>query len=118
MFELQTLRPVPGFEELGDVELRELPYGAVRAALAAGASIDRSTEALFAASLHIDGKPVGLEGLDALPGRVSGSVSAAVARCMELHGLGRRPPAEPDADADADETPPSASAEAPPTGEA
>jgi len=97
MFELQTIDPVPGLEELGTrVELRELPYRAVRAALAAGRAAERSTEALFAASLHVDGMPLGLDGLDALAGRYTGAVQRAMERCLGMHGL--LPPAADEAE--------------------
>jgi len=103
MFELQVIHPVPGFDALGtDVELRELPYGEVRAALAAGRAAERSTESLFAASLHIDGKPLGLAGLDALPGRLSGAVQRAIERCLDLHGMLRVPAPEADEPAQED----------------
>jgi hypothetical protein len=89
MFELQVISPVPGLEALGErVELRELAYRDVRAALAAGSEVARSTEALFAASLHVDGAPLGLDALDALPGRLAGSVTRALQRCLALHGMG------------------------------
>jgi hypothetical protein len=86
-FELQR-EPCPGLADLGDeVELRELSYGALRRAMAQASETSGVGDAVLAASLHVDGEPLGLAGLDALPGRLSMAIANALTRCLELHGL-------------------------------
>lgn len=113
MFELQIVDPVPGLETLGaQVQLRELRYGALRAVMQAAQAPERAGEALLAAALYIDGAPVGLEGLDAVPGRFAGAIARAMARCLELHGMTSAATEPPRAanDAEADDAGLSASA--------
>jgi hypothetical protein len=113
MFELQTVDPVPGLEPLGArVQLRELSYGAMRAAMTSAPDGARAGEALLGASLMVDGAPLGLAALDALPGRFAGAITRALAHCLALHGLGPPTPG----DAANDEAP--AEAGAPAAGEA
>lgn len=96
--------PVPGLADLGArVELREVSYGAVKRAMGA-APEGLVGEALLGAALHVDGEPLGLEGLLELPGRFSSAIAEALARCLEVHGLRRGAPGE-DASAE-DDTPP------------
>ena len=102
MFELQIVDPVPGLERLGDqVQLRELCYGDLRRAMSEANGVGRAGEALLARSLWVDGAPIGLEALDALPGRFAGAIARAMERCLMLHGMG--PPAAPDESAANDE---------------
>jgi hypothetical protein len=93
MFELQTVEPVEGLEGLGaQVQLRELSYGQMRAALGSAPEASRAGDALLARSLHVDGAPLGLERLDAAPGRFSGAIARAMQRCLALHGMGGEAP--------------------------
>jgi hypothetical protein len=88
MFELQTIPAPAGLAPLGSsVELRELSYGAVRRAMAEGEG-RRASEALLAASLHVDGAPLTLDTLDALPGRFSSAIGQALGQTLALHGMG------------------------------
>jgi len=91
MFDLQIVDPVPGLEALGaQVQLRELSYGALREAMGAATGAARASDALLAAALFVDGAPIGLETLDALPGRFAGPIARAMERCLELHGMTQR----------------------------
>jgi hypothetical protein len=84
MFELHTAPAPAGLAMLGSaVELRELPYGRLMEALAAGGA------SLLAASLHIDGKPIGAEALDAIPGRYAADLVEARRAVETLHDLDR-----------------------------
>jgi hypothetical protein len=86
-FDLRTERAPERLAPLGGVvELRELPYGQMRAAMASGEP-GQSTDRLFAASLHVDGAPFGYEALQALPGRFAGGIADAMSACLRLHGL-------------------------------
>lgn len=88
MFELQTVPAPAGLAALGArVELRELSYGALRRAMQAAASQGQAGEALLAACLYVDGEPLGLEALQALPGRFAGAIARALERALELHGM-------------------------------
>lgn len=95
-FELQT-RPVPdGLAAIGaSVELRELPYGKMRAAMVAAEKASESADRLLSASLHVDGAPIGFDALQALPGRFAGAISKALEQCLEMHGLSRAEAPEP-----------------------
>jgi hypothetical protein len=94
-FELQTEPAPAGLTPLGQVvELRELPYGELRETLGAGES-GTGLERVLGASLHVDGVPLGYEGLRALPGRFSGAVAIALERVGRMHGLLGAPEAEP-----------------------
>ena len=81
--------PAPeGLAMLGTVvELRELPYGLMRQAIAKGYKVQATNEGLLAESLHIDGKPLGLERLMALPGRLAGPIGKALEAVIKLHDL-------------------------------
>ena len=83
-FEL-LIQPAPaGLAGLGTVvELRELPMGQLTEALAKGG------RSILAASLHIDGVPVGAEALAALPGRFSASLAEAEVVLRRMHDLDR-----------------------------
>lgn len=95
MFELQTCPAPQALGVLGaDVTLRELPYGALRAAMAAAERPRESAERLLAASLHVDGAPIGFDALQGLPGRLAGGISQALQICMRLHGLARDEPGD------------------------
>jgi hypothetical protein len=87
-FELRVM-PAPAiFACLGGVvELREVPYGMARQALNAGGKRGYSAEGLLAVSLHVDGAPIGLDALLALPGRFTGHISKAMQAAVDLHGL-------------------------------
>ena len=78
-----------------DYELRELPYGAMKRAMRAAGALDAAGDALLAASLHVDGTPIGMDRLDALPGHLSTVIQAALVRCLELHGLSTAAAAAP-----------------------
>jgi len=81
------------------IELRELSYGATTDAMRIGGERGRASEGLLGESLHVDGKPVGLDALLALPGRYMRLVGEALGDCIEMHGL--RSTAESDDDAPA-----------------
>jgi hypothetical protein len=105
-FELQTRAAPAGLAILGGlVELREVPYGTVREAMAAGGKVGKSAEGLLAASLHVDGQPIGLAALLGLPGRFAGPIAKALAIVIELHGLQSDEPDEPENPAPADPPP-------------
>jgi hypothetical protein len=89
MFELQILPAPDGLAALGErVELHELAYGAMRAVMAAEPSSEHVGEALLAASLWVDGEPLGsLEALRELPGRFAGGILRALEACMQMYGL-------------------------------
>lgn len=90
MFELRTEPAPQGLASLGQVvELHELCYGAMRDAMAAGVGAE-SADRLLAASLHVDGEPVGYDALQALPGRFAGSIARALEQTLRLHGLGQQ----------------------------
>jgi hypothetical protein len=96
-FALQTAPAVLGV--LGaSVEIRELSYGAMRETMEASEKPGQSAERLLAASLFIDGVPLGYEALRALPGRFSGAIADALSQTMRMHGLQRAatPPEQPD----------------------
>jgi hypothetical protein len=82
------------------VELRELTYGQMRAAMRHGGEQELASEALLGAALHVDGEPLGLEGLLNLPGRFAGDVAKVMRQCHVMHGLMPEEPAP-----EGDETP-------------
>lgn len=88
MFELQ-IRPAPAsLAALGErVELHELTCGEVNQL--------KTTDALFAASLHIDGATWTSEEINALPGRFAGGLSHALRTVLAMHGLGIEEPTAP-----------------------
>ncbi len=107
MFELQTVPAPAGLAALGErVELRELSYGALRAAMQSAVVRGQAGEALLAASLHVDGEPLGLEALEALPGRFAGAIARALQRTLELHGMSLDAANEADAEAPDEDPPP------------
>jgi hypothetical protein len=67
------------------VELHELSYGALREAMRQVGEAERYTEAVLAASLHVDDAPLGLEALYALPGRFAGAITEGLRAAAELH---------------------------------
>jgi hypothetical protein len=83
----RVVEPVAGFEALGRAELHELSCGEVNRVMRQ-APDGLHGEALLAACLRIDGAPLGLERLQALPGRFFFAVRRAVDRCGVLHGFG------------------------------
>lgn len=96
-FTLQTVA-VPRLAELGAVvELRELPYGQMRAAMAAADKPGESADRLLAASLHVDGEPLGYPTLLALPARFSGAIAETLETAMRLHGIETAGPAQAEA---------------------
>jgi hypothetical protein len=88
-FELQT-RPVAQrlAEAIGGttVELRELDYGTLTAAMRDNP--DRMGEAVLARALYVDGEPFGLPNLLALPGRFANDIASALKACSAMHGMG------------------------------
>lgn len=89
MFELQT-RPAPAaLAVLGAVvELREIDYAATLDAMFAVSTSTRKArpiDGLLAACLFVDGKPIGLEALLALPGRFTRSIQQAGDMIGEMH---------------------------------
>jgi hypothetical protein len=95
MFELQTLEAPAGLLTLGDeVEIREIPVGRVIEIQGQAQSKDL-LYALLAASLYIDGEPLGTrEALLELPGRFTVGIFDGIAICMRLYML--RPKTEGD----------------------
>jgi len=98
-FELQ-IRPAPErlAAALGGsvIELRELTYRQMRDAMREGGVQDRASEGLLGASMHVDGKPVGLDAVLDLPGRFAGDIAKALVAVHEMHGLRDAAPAEDD----------------------
>jgi hypothetical protein len=89
-FQLQTEKAPAGLALLGQyVEIRELSYGAMRETMAASEQPGQSAERLLAASLYVDGQPIGYEALRGLPGRFSGAIADALGQTLRLHGLDR-----------------------------
>jgi hypothetical protein len=84
MFTLR-IEPAPGgLATLGQlVELRELPLGQLTEAMAKGG------HHIFAAALHIDGVPIGVDGMQALPGRFAADVAEAEVTLRRMHDLDR-----------------------------
>jgi hypothetical protein len=84
------IEPVPALAGLGSrVELHELSVGAVKRTIIEAAETHQSArwpDMLLGRALWIDGEPIGIERLDALPGRLTPVVTAAIKRCMVLHG--------------------------------
>lgn len=96
MFELHTEPAPAGLAPLGTtVEVRELPYGEMREAMAASEQPGQSAERLLGAALHVDGAAYGYDALRALPGRFAGAIAEALQQCLRMHGL-----STPDADDD------------------
>lgn len=109
MFQLQTEAAPSGLAPLGQVvEIRELPYGPMRDVMQASEGPGQSAERLLGASLHVDGAPVGYEGVRALPGRFSSAIGDALQQCLRMHGLVTTVVAEAEAPADADDAGPKA----------
>lgn len=90
-YDLQTEPGPAALAPLGQVELRELPYGQMRAVMAASDQPGQSAERLMAASMHVDGQPLGYEALQALPGRFAGGITTALTQCLRMHGLATEP---------------------------
>ena len=86
-FDLQTEPGPAALAPLGAVEIRELPYGEMRAAMGAGDKPGQSAERLLAASMRVDGAPLSFDALQALPGRFAGGIAAALGQCLRMHGL-------------------------------
>jgi hypothetical protein len=107
-FELQV-QPLHGkLTEAFDgaaVELRELPWIAVREAMSAGGERGFAGEGLLAASLHVDGKPVGIDALLQMPGRYTGALGVALMAVHRMHGLIGDEPEEDDEGGDGDDVP-------------
>jgi hypothetical protein len=104
-FALQT-EPVAGLEELGQCELREVPAGPLRLLMGHCHTHDLDlTFSVLAASLHVDGEPIGLERLDALPARFLGPLQPVIQACIAMHDVGGRRSAD-----DTDGAPPSGEA--------
>jgi hypothetical protein len=84
MFQLNKEPAPASLAPLGTlVELHELPMGALTDAMRKGG------HAILAASLHIDGVPVGDAGIDALPGRFAAGVAEAEIILRRMHDLDR-----------------------------
>jgi len=87
-FDLQTQSAPAALAPLGMVvELRELAYGEMREAMEQADKPGQAAERLLAASLVVDGVPLGYAALRALPGRFSGGIASALQRCLAMHGL-------------------------------
>lgn len=86
-FELQTEPGPAALAPLGDVQVRELSYGRMREVMGEADKPGQSAERLLAASMWVDGAPIGFDALQALPGRFAGAISEALAQCLRLHGL-------------------------------
>jgi hypothetical protein len=84
MFELHYEPAPAGLASLGSVvEIRELPFGQLMDLLAKGG------QHLLGASLHVDGVPIGVDALQALPGRFAASLVEAQGVMKRLHDLDR-----------------------------
>jgi hypothetical protein len=89
-YELQrTPAPQRLAEALGgtSAEFRELSFGKMQAAMRVGGDRGHASEALLAASLHVDGNPVTLDAVLDAPGRFSGVLTDAIATVIRMHGL-------------------------------
>ncbi len=96
MFEL-LIEPAPAaLAPLGEVvELRELSYGEMRAAMRSAPDPAEVGEAVLAAALFVDGEPLGtLDALHNVPGRFSGGIAQALQRVLAMHGLRSSAPDE------------------------
>jgi hypothetical protein len=98
-FALQT-KPMPArvaeaFEGQA-AELHEIPVVEVDAAMTAGrdrAGTGRGAGyGLLAASLYVDGKPVGLDAVLGAPGRFFRTIGLAMTEAMLMHGFGEPEP--------------------------
>jgi hypothetical protein len=79
--------PRPELAALGpEPQLRELTHGDVKRLMRSAPS-EEFAEALLAASLYVDGVPVGLRTLDRAPGHLTLALGEAMRRALELHGL-------------------------------
>lgn len=74
----------------GNVELRELSYGQLRAAMSKAPTIAEAAEYITADALIVDGQPYGIDALRALPGRFSGEIGALLADVVAMHGMGEQ----------------------------
>lgn len=89
MFELRT-EPFPALASLsatGAVELRELDFGRMFEAIVAAPDAVQTGLYQLAASLHVDGEPIGIDRLRALPGRYFVAIQLAQAACRRLHSV-------------------------------
>jgi hypothetical protein len=74
----------------GNAELRELSYGQLREAMTKAPTIAEAAEYITAASLIVNGQPLGIEALRALPGRFSGEIGSLLAEVVAMHGMGEQ----------------------------
>jgi len=116
MFELQTLPAPAGFEKLGQVvEFHELAYCDVKAAMNAAPTASERLEAVLGATILVDGAPLGLEGVQHLPGHMLGAIGSALEFVADYYGLVPKKPAAGEA---ANEAPATQRDEGPRMGEA
>jgi hypothetical protein len=92
-FDLQTLEAEPALQALGHVQLRELSYGDMREAMRTSGATD-AADVLLGRCLLVDGEPIGLARLRALPGRLAGALARSTVQVMRLHGLAEPASAE------------------------
>ena len=88
MFELRVIDPLPGLEDLGaEVQLRELPMGEYSAVFDAAHATGRGIVYIIANSLFVDGRPLGIDGFDALPGRYHAASRRLFERVAWLYNI-------------------------------
>jgi hypothetical protein len=96
------------------LELVEIPFGPLSdlwiSIRVHGLNPGRS---ILAATLHVDGAPIGLEALDALPGRLSAELVELMQQAMRMHAMDRESDG-PEDDEDDDDGPPVDMGAAPP----
>lgn len=87
-YELERKR-LAHFDEAfgGEVELVEVPYRQARESMRKGAP-EFTSEGLLGATLHVDGEPIGLDALLAMPGRFCALIAEGVSLAIRMHGLG------------------------------
>jgi hypothetical protein len=76
------------------VDLRELTYGELQRAMYEVSGTRQMAQSVLAATLAVNGEPIGLDELDALPGRFARELGALLTRTMAMHGLLGTPESE------------------------
>lgn len=88
-YELQRVPVDPRLAEVlgADACFVEMSYGAVRKEMARAPAAMDSAEYLAAACIHVNGQPLGIEGLRAIPGRFTKLIAQAIEQTIRLHGM-------------------------------
>jgi hypothetical protein len=88
-FELKKEPVDPRLAEVlgADAYLQELTYGQLRVAMSQAPTPEEAAEYVAASSLQVGGKPIGVEAMRALPGRLAGRLTDVIMRVAAMHGL-------------------------------